>query len=333
MWPCAHGGPVVSGQLRIETDDFRVDEELGFTPDGDGEHWLLHVEKRGANTHWVAGRLAQFANVAPRLVSYSGLKDRHAVTRQWFSVHLPGKDHLEWSGASCDEFSVITAERHGRKLRRGSHRNNRFRIRVRNLSATGGPEERLDTVSRLGVPNYFGEQRFGRGGANLGKALAMFTGKGRVNRHHRSIYLSAARSWLFNRVLAVRVLRGTWNEAMEGDVFSLEGTRSVFAEIPDDPLRARIALLDVHPTGPLWGRAGVAATGQCLALESGALAAWPALLEGLETAGLKQERRALRLKVQELEWHRPDASTLELQFTLGRGAFATSVLREIVAEG
>lgn len=331
MWPRAHGGPVVSGRLRVETDDFQVDEQLGFAPDGEGEHWLLQVEKRDSNTHWVAGQLARFAGVAPRFVSYSGLKDRHAVTRQWFSVHDPKQRSLRWSDVSCDQFRVITAERHRRKLRRGSHRGNRFRIRVRDLDERGDLEERLDLVARLGVPNYFGEQRFGRGGANLGKALAMFTTKGRVTRHLRSIYLSAARSWLFNRVLAVRVVRGNWNEAMEGEIFALDGTRSVFFEVPDEALRERVAGLDVHPTGPMWGRGGMAASGPCLALETGVLALWPALLNGLEKAGLEQERRALRLKLRELEWQRLDADTFELRFTLGRGAFATTVLREIVA--
>jgi len=331
MWPCAHGGPVATGRLRVEIDDFQVDEQLGFAPDGDGEHWLLQVEKRDANTHWVAGQLARFAGVAARDVSYSGLKDRRAIANQWFSVHDPKRRLLDWSDASCDEFSVIVAERHRRKLRRGSHRANRFRIRIRDLRETGKLEERLDSVARLSVPNYFGEQRFGRGGANIGKALAMFATRARVDRHHRSIYLSAARSWLFNRVLAARVLRGVWNQAIEGEVFALDGTRSVFSETPDEALRKRLAGLDVHPTGPMWGRGGLAPTGQCLALEARVLAAWPVLLEGLESAGLDQQRRALRLNTGELKWHRADPGVLELQFDLGRGAFATSVLREIVS--
>ena len=198
VWPCAHGGPIATGRIRVETDDFQVDEQLGFAPDGDGEHWLLQVEKRDANTHWVAGQLARCTGVAACDVSYSDLKDRRAVAHQWFSVHDPKRRSLNWSDASCDEFSVIVAERHRRKLRRGSHRANRFRIRIRDLCETGDLEERLDSVARLSVPNYFGEQRFGRGGANIGKALAMFGKVGAVDAacrlhvgHHRRDILAA----------------------------------------------------------------------------------------------------------------------------------------------
>lgn len=333
--PTAHGPPPASGRTRVEPEDFRVEEVLGFEPDGSGGHLLLLVEKRGANTGWVAGQLARLAGVHARDVGYSGQKDRHALTRQTFSLPWNPAAAIEpslaWSGGG---FRVIAAGRHGRKLRPGSHRGNRFAIRVRGLA--GDPEaveSRLRIIAAAGVPNYFGPQRFGRGMANLARAREWATGGAApLARSQRSFVLSAARSAVFNRVLAERVRRGDWNRLLPGEAVALDGRRSYFrADDIDDLLRERCARMDVHPTGPLWGSGTCPATGEARDVESGAVAAEADLCSLLESAGLEHERRSLRLPVRDLTWSR-DGDDLALTFELGRGTFATAVLHELLQD-
>src|SRR5690606_4866811 len=203
--PYAHGGPPLRGRMRVIADDFEVDEVLGFEPDGQGEHSYLRIEKRDANTEWVAQQLAAFAGVAPMAVSYSGLKDRHALTRQTLSVQLPGRPEPDWDALRVEGVKVLSAVRHSRKLKRGTHKSNLFRIRLRELQGSRDEAEaRIGQLGRLGVPNYFGEQRFGRNNENLHAARALFGGR-RMSRSQRGFALSAARSWLFNAVLGRRV--------------------------------------------------------------------------------------------------------------------------------
>ncbi|MGB5064194.1 MAG: tRNA pseudouridine(13) synthase TruD [Candidatus Competibacter sp.] len=329
--PHAYGQPHARGRLRATPEDFQVCEELDFAPDGTGEHVWLWVRKRGANTDWVARQLARRAGVPPGAVSYAGLKDRHAVTEQWFSVHLPGKADPDWSTDPDSDFAVLEAARHSRKLRRGALRGNAFRIVVRELD--GDPAElaaRFERIATTGVPNYFGEQRFGREGGNLERAAAMFERREKVrDRQQRGLYLSAARSALFNAVLARRVIDGTWNQAMPGEVLMLAGSHSIFAiEEADDAIRQRVATFDLHPTGPLWGIGELLSTGAGRDLETAVAALLPLFRDGLAAAGLKQERRALRLMVQDatLEWSTPGVAVLG--FRLPAGAYATTVLRE-----
>ena len=180
----------------------------------------------------------------------------------------------------------------------------------------------------LGVPNYFGEQRFGREGGNLAAARAMFAGK-RVARDKRSILLSAARSAIFNEVLARRVEDASWDRALDGEVFMLEGTHSVFGPEPlAPPLQARLDALDVHPTGPLWGAGPLRCGGVCAGIETAVSAQHAELAAGLEKAGLKQERRALRLVVRALAWEWRE-SAISLEFFLPTGAYATTVLQAL----
>lgn len=329
--PFAFGVPPLQAQLRSRPEDFCVDEDLGFAPDGSGEHVFVRVEKRGANTEWVARALAQFAGVPVESVSYAGLKDRHAVTRQTFSIPVPLKRELDWQTLVHDEFRVIEACRHSRKLRRGALRGNRFRIVLR--AATGDRDAaaaRLATITARGVPNYFGEQRFGRDGDNLARAAAMFDGR-RVSRHERGLLLSAARAQIFNDVLASRVAENTWDGALAGEVWMLDGSQSIFGpETLTEDLRLRLATGDIHPTGPLWGR-GTLRSGEDVAQREQAAAAQQApLARGLEQAGLAQERRSLRLRAQELAWHW-DGDALVVAFGLPAGCYATTLLRELAA--
>jgi len=331
--PFAHGGPPVTGRLRVAPGDFRVDEELGFEPTGAGEHALLFVEKIDANTEWVAKRLAEKAGVAPMAVGYSGLKDRHAITRQSFSVHLPGKADPDWSALAIPGVRVLVASRHDRKLKRGAHRGNRFRIRVRDVDGDRGAiEQRLALIRERGVPNYFGEQRFGREAGNIAQARAYFAGT-RMRKHEIGIAISAARSLLFNAVLATRVADGSWDSALDGDVWMLAGTHSIFGPEPwTVELARRLAAFDIDPTGPMFGAGELRTTGLVRALEEGAIAPYRDIADGLAKAGLVQQRRALRLRVEGLahEWEGDGA--LVLEFRLPAGSFATVVLRELSAE-
>lgn len=328
--PYAHGGPPATGVLRAEPADFRVDEQLGFEPSGRGEHAFIVVEKTGANTEWVARELARAAGIAPLAVGFAGLKDRHAVTRQAFTLQLAGRPDPDWSTLAIEGVRVLSATRHDRKLRRGAHRGNRFRIVLRDVRGEReAVEQRLATIAARGVPNYFGEQRFGRDGGNLALATRLFAGE-RMPRERRGIALSAARSELFNAVLAARVEQGDWDQALDGEVWMLDGTHAIFGPEPwNDDLARRLAALDIHPTGPLWGRGELRSSGVVAALERGAIASFGAFADGLERAGLEQERRALRLRAAGLAhaWEAHDR--LVVEFGLGAGSFATTVLREL----
>jgi len=319
--------------MRAQPEDFFVDEVLGFEPDGEGEHVLLQVEKRNTNTQWLADQLACYAGIPKREVSYAGLKDRHAVTRQWFSLRLAGATEPDWASLNIENVHVLRHDRHRRKLRRGTLQGNRFHIVIRELQGDlAALETRLHDITQQGVPNYFGEQRFGHDGANLQQAVAMFQGKRIKDRHKRSLYLSAARSFLFNQLLSQRVARGDWSRAIPGDVMLLAGSNSYFVSEANDPaIDQRLARFDIHPSGCLWGRGETPARAEAAKLELALMDAYPELCRGLEQAGLKQERRALRLPVAELQWELNEpGQLLELRFLLPAGAYATTVLRELV---
>lgn len=328
--------PQARGQLRVEPADFSVEEDCPVAFDEAGEHVWLWVEKTCLTTPQVVERLSAATGVHPRYIGYSGLKDRHAITRQWFSLAWPIKSELPaWpETADC---RVLAVHRHARKLKRGTHRANRFAIRVRRVGDLDR-EQLVADVARAreqGVPNYFGPQRFGHGGRNLELARALFAGK-RLSRNRRGFALSAARSLLFNAVLDARLAAGYWPEPMSGDVFMLAGSQSVFAAATSEEssasLARRVHALDIHPTGPMPGRErsnAVLPEGEAGALETGVLADYDELIQGLIAAKVDAERRALRLAVPDLELAFEQDDVL-FRFSLPSGAFATSVLRELM---
>ncbi|MGN6512449.1 MAG: tRNA pseudouridine(13) synthase TruD [Lysobacteraceae bacterium] len=330
--PRAHGAAVLAGAMRVAPEDFRVEEVDAFAASGSGEHLLLTVEKRGMNTAYAAQRIARWAGVADPAVGYAGLKDRHAVTVQRFSVHLPKKQAPETASLESPELRVLRADWHARKLPRGALAGNRFELVLREVDGDRAAiEARLQAIATRGVPNYFGEQRFGREAGNVAAALAMFGGR-RVRREQRGLLLSAARSELFNRVLAARVESGCWDRPLEGEVWMLDGSRSVFGPEPwNETLAARLDAFDIHPTAPLWGAGELRSIGAARALELAALEPppGPALRSGLERAGLAQERRATRLRADGLTWEWGDPGVLILRFELPPGAYATAVLAEL----
>ncbi|UNK51222.1 tRNA pseudouridine(13) synthase TruD [Lysobacter sp. S4-A87] len=328
--------------MRTTPEDFLVEELPGFEPSGSGEHLLLTIEKRGMNTAFAARRIAEWAGVGEVAIGYAGLKDRNAVTRQRFSVHLPKRvapdlAALETGGDDGERLRVLEHTWHARKLPRGALAGNRFVLVLREVAGERAAiESRLLAIAERGVPNYFGEQRFGRDGDNVANALAMFGGR-RVRREQRSLLLSAARSELFNRALAMRVAAGNWDRALDGEVWTLDGSRSVFGPEPfSEELAQRLAVFDIHPSGPLWGRGDLRSQGAAAELELSALAGDDALAlrAGLESEGLKQERRALRLKPDDLSWRWLDddaagPDVLQLAFSLPQGTYATVVLAEL----
>jgi tRNA pseudouridine13 synthase len=329
--PAALGGVAGRGRIRARAEDFIVEEALGFAPTGEGEHLFLRLRQTGCNTGWVAGGLARWGGRPRNDVGYAGLKDRHAVTTQWFSVRFPGGRHPDPATLRIEGVELLEHALHDRKLKRGALQGNRFRLRVTALDAdTAELEQRLAAVQARGVPNAFGPQRFGRQCANLHRAADWFGGGPAPRRSERGFALSAARALVFNAVLAERIAAGDWERVAAGDVVVLDGRGSWFiAESGDERLADRLAALDIHPTGPLWGRGEIPGTGPAAELERVVAARFALYARGLEAAGLKQERRALRLCVRELDWSlSPDA--LELSFRLPAGAYATAVLRELL---
>ena len=329
--PRAHGAPLSKVELKAEPEDFHVEEALSFIPSGEGPHWLLRVEKRAANTRWVAAELARLAGVAVGDVGYAGLKDRHAVTVQWFSV--PGRSQPAefWSGVRTGEFRVLDVQANLRKLKRGALSGNRFRIRLRKVAWS---REELDlklaALRAHGAPNYFGPQRFGRDGYNLDRVGQWLqSGAAPRGRTERGFALSAARALLFNAVLARRVQAANWSALEPGDLASLDGSGSHFrVSSVDAELHRRLQGFDIHPSGPLWGRGELESSGYSRDIELEVAGEYRAVAELLAAQGLTQERRALRCAVRELSVE-ADAGTLTFCFSLDRGQFATAVMREI----
>jgi tRNA pseudouridine13 synthase len=328
--PRAHGAPVLRARYKAAPADFLVEEVPSFEPTGEGEHLLLTVEKTGMNTAFAARKLAAWAGIPEMGIGYAGLKDRNARTRQRFSVHLPKRVAPDLAALEADDFHVLHSAWHNRKLSRGALEGNRFVLALREASGDrDAVDARLQSIAAQGLPNYFGEQRFGREGDNVAAARRMFAGA-RVKREQRSIYLSAARSAIFNAGLARRIAEGDWNRGREGEVWMLDGTHSVFGPQPmDETLRARCGAQDIHPTGPLWGLGELRCAGACRALEREVAGQHEDLCAGLEAAGLKQERRALRVRVGALAWRWLAGDALELDFRLPPGAYATELLAEL----
>jgi len=327
--PRAHGAPLSVARLRAEPEDFLVEEELGFQASGTGQHVLLKVRKRNANTLWIARELANACGCRPGDVGCAGLKDRRAVAVQWFSVPQSRLAPQDWVGKGGAEYEVLEAHRHSRKLPRGALAGNRFVIRARGTAVDAASlAARLTAIGTRGVPNYFGPQRFGRGGANLqrmGEELRA------LRPAERGFILSAARSLVFNAVLAERVADGSWEHLESGDLANLDGRASHFrVEAVDETLAARCARLDIHPTGPLWGSGAPLSGGRVLELEQRAASGLITACGLVARAGMEQERRSLRLAVRELSWRREEDAVI-LEFRLSRGAYATAVLREVFA--
>lgn len=347
--PAALGPALFRAVLKSSQADFVVDEQLDITADGQGEHWLLHLRKSGLNTQQIVSALQEACSVREVDIGYCGLKDRQAVTRQWFTLRtaLPiesvrqALQSFEQEAPEEASVELLAYHRHGRKLRHGAHRGNHFVITLRSIQAQDGlttetmkqvVDQRIARIRQAGFPNYIGPQRFGMGGQNLQRARQWFRQpKRRTSRQQRSLWLSAARSDVFNRVCAARVSAGSWQTLLPGEPAILAGSRSYFdtQTVSQDELTTRLQSFDIHPSAPWWGRGASAASQDCAAFESQVLASCSELCDGLERAGLSQERRALRAVANDLSHEWLDDSTLRLSFHLSPGVFATTLLREL----
>lgn len=329
-----HGKPLSSGTLKSIPEDFVVKEDLGFELDGEGEHVMVRVEKTGCNTLFVAEQLAKFAKISARAVSYAGLKDRHAVTEQWFCLQMPGKDTPDFSAWQLEGCRVLAVTRQKRKLRIGSLKGNQFEITLRDITNADDVEQRLQKVAKLGVPNYFGEQRFGRDGQNLVQARRWANQEITVReRNKRSFYLSAARSAMFNDIASARIANNTAQCAMLGDALQLTGRGSWFVATAEelDSLQARLQSSELSVTAPLPGDGDLGTQEDALAFEIHCLEQdYQPFMALMKNERVSPARRAVLVKPQNLQWQWLDSSTVKLDFFLNSGSFATSVVREII---
>ena len=292
-----HGEPIGTATFRQCPEDFNVQEIIDFEPSGQGEHLLIHIAKRDQNTQWVAGLLAKLAGIERNAVGFCGLKDRFAVATQWYSLHLPGKE-INLQQLQHSDFQILSSGRHHKKLKRGMHAGNRFKILLRDFDIDQSQlTSRLESIRQFGVPNYFGEQRFGRQGNNLNRASELIVaGRLKGNRQGTGMYLSAARSWLYNLLL---------DAYLENAEISLEDT------------------------GALWGRGRSSTSGDFLEIENKVLSQWSSWCNALEHAGLKQQRRHFIIRPENFAYQYLDQGNLALNFDLPVGVYATAVLREI----
>jgi tRNA pseudouridine13 synthase len=333
-----HGKPESTGLLRSQISDFKVFEQLPYLPCGEGEHLYIHIRKTGANTVFVARELAKYFKVKEQLVSYAGLKDRFAVTEQWFGVHVPGKQVFDLADMSIEGVEVLSYERHNKKLRTGALSGNRFELILRDVSNIKALQARWQKIIDTGVPNYFGEQRFGIEGGNIDRALSLFSGTKVKDKKKRGMYLSAARSMIFNSIISKRIDSNVFLQLQTGDVLMLAGTQSVFhLDDIDDTIINRFNENDVDITATMWGSGELMTTNAPKVLEQEVADSFSEFAQGLPRFGLKQERRRIRLVINEadIEVIPNDTANLELatikvSFTLSSGSYATTVLRELI---
>ncbi|HAT1658390.1 TPA: tRNA pseudouridine(13) synthase TruD [Legionella pneumophila] len=331
-WPRAYGIPNSTATFKLCPEDFQVNELFEGQFSGEGEHIVLKIEKKGLTTEEVVKSLARLINKPIKLISYAGLKDKQALTTQWLSIHAPGEVIEGIETLEAPGWKILECTRHNKKLRPGFLSGNHFTIALRDVSNETDLIHRIEQIKLKGVPNYFGEQRFGRDGGNLIKAEEILVqGRKVKDRFLKGMYFSAARSWLYNLILSRRVKESSWNLPLLGDVIQLVGSNSVFVndKSMDEQLLQRIGEKDVSPASPLPGRSKNLVKGTALQIINEVYAEWSAWLDGLEKNGLEEAWRANILYAEQIEY-RINQGTVELSFVLPAGAYATVVLRELV---
>ena len=340
--------PILKGQLKQSPSDFRVDEILGFEPDGEGSHGLFLIEKTGITSGQMLGLLSKLSGVAERDIGFCGMKDKLAVTTQWVSLPLMPSHSLEsppdWIEALPDHIKVIHWDLHRKKLRRGNHRGNRFTVTIRDVNGDD-PElqQRLERVELQGFPNYFAEQRFGHAGSNyaLLEKLGRISNSRSISRADRNWGISTLRSEIFNRILSSRLSQNTEACATPGDLARLSGTNSWFLVVDEELNNAqqRIDNKDIWLTGPLWGE-GPSPARERIQAEETRIAEEVLSSYGAENWSnhmhnwrVDHERRALMAPVTGLQCEEKTEEggcILNLSFALESGSYATALLREII---
>ena len=321
--------PKQTALLKAECADFVVKENLGYSMAGEGEFVAVRVRKTDANTLFVGEKLAQFAGISARNMSYAGLKDRRAVTEQWFSLQMPGKTTPDFGDFQLEGIEILEVTRHNRKIRTGSLDGNYFEILLRDAMETDDLKVRLENLSKFGFPNYFTEQRFGRDGHNLTQALRWAKGEIQVkDRKKRSFYLSAARSEVFNLVVSERLKQGVANRVLPNDIVQLSGSHSWFvADEKEDlnVLQLRLEQGDLQLTAPLIGETAQPAC----SLENDIVQQHQDIANLMKQERLKPARRPLLMKPKDFNWQFEETG-LRLKFYLPAGSYATALVRELV---
>ena len=321
--------PKQTALLKAECADFVVKEQLGYDMSGDGEFVAVKVRKTDCNTLFVGEQLAKFAGISARNMSYAGLKDRKAVTEQWFSLQMPGQQTPDFSQFSLEGVEILDVTRHQRKIRIGSLQGNHFEILLRNAKETDELKVRLDFLAKNGFPNYFTEQRFGRDGNNLTQALRWANGEINVkDRNKRSFYLSAARSEIFNLIVSKRMELNLAQQILVGDVLQLNGSHSWFVVDESEDLaqlQQRLAQQDVLLTAPLIGEEEKSAVD----FENEIFAQHQALFALMRQERMKAARRPILMQPQQFQWQF-EPNGLRLQFALPAGSYATALILELV---
>lgn len=255
------------------------------------------------------------------------------MTTQWLGVHLPGKDNpdlTEFVESHEGVEAVLAVTRHNKKLRPGDLLGNRFTLDLRDVSDMAELERRLQLVKEQGVPNYYGEQRFGREGNNVVQARRWGADEIRVrDKNKRSFYLSAARSWLFNQILAARIEAGTAATLLPGDCLLDNEERMTVAETVTPSLLESVSKGALHITGAVAGDNALPGCGEAEAFELAILDKEPALMALIRGNRMRHERRELLLKPQDMQWQ-GEGDVMTVSFSLPAGCFATAVVRELM---
>jgi tRNA pseudouridine13 synthase len=327
------GLPGTGGVLRAQPEDFFVDEVPAYPPSGDGEHVFVRIEKRGLTTAQAVQRIARALGVHERDLGVAGMKDRHAVTRQWISLPPPVTPE-QATALALEDVTILEAARHGHKLRTGHVRANRFVLRVREVGPDAEARARaiLDVLARPpGAPNWYGEQRFGKAGDNAAKGRdIVMGGKPPRDRKLARLFVSALQSELFNQWLVARMGGGLYARVLAGDVLHKVGGGMFTCEDPATD-EARLLAGELVITGPMFGDRMRAATGDAGAREDAVLAAAGLARDSFASVRAIAEgtRRDATILVGEPSVAADDG-TLEVAFTLPGGAYATAVMRELM---
>lgn len=328
------GKPTATGKIKALPEHFQVNELLGYEFAGSGEHLMIHIRKTGENTSFVANELAKACGVKSKDVSWAGLKDRHAVTQQWLSVHLPKGETPDFSEflAQYPSIEILETTRHNKKLRPGELAGNHFTVTLSEVSDVESVLKRLDSIAKTGVPNYFGSQRFGNQGNNLEEARRWGRDNVRTrNQNKRSLLLSAARSWIFNNIVSARIEKGLFNQLIDGDLVQIEGQQQLVDSANKSMLEEQVSQGHAYITAALAGDNELPTRDDALSLEQPHLDEEPDLMALIRGNRMRHDRREISLKPQNLTWHSTEDS-VTLSFSLDSGCFATAIVRELIEE-
>lgn len=323
--------PGVGGRIRVRNEDFEVEEVPSYEPSGSGDHLFLWIEKRGMAPEFFARTIAQKLGISPAAVGTAGLKDRHAVTRQWVSV--PKECEPNIGKLDSDEMRVLKTGLHTNKLKPGHLRGNRFRILIRDGNRSVSIEAILDRIRAQGLPNFYGPQRFGRDGSTVDLGWQCLAGKAprRVRPFLFRFALSAVQSLLFNDYLSRRLKDGLFRMVIPGDVMTKWPTGGMFVAQDIAAEQVRFDAREIVTAGPMFGKktypaAGEAAEREAAVLRDNKLS--PASFGGFGKLVLGTRRQNL-IYLDDLaaNWE-PDG--LRLSFTLPAGSYATVLLAEVM---